>query len=156
MKRFAFLVLAAVVVVTFMGCDNNATESSASSDVPVWSIWQCVSDPDIYISVLDRVEQYSYCGIHTVIDDNCNIETGAISIETINLNCMLNDGCWKQCTDIDLQFGPPPPGWFINRLSDKMEMGVRINGTVQMPMFIHEELPLHAAIKVTEPVSIGE
>jgi len=140
MRTLVILLLAAMIFTIVTGCDEVANEPTITSNVPVW---QCISDPDIFLTFVECVGPYSYCEVRT------DVGVGTVSLLTNDVLAMVNDGCWKRVSDTEPLCGPPPPGWNDLRYSDRVE-GIMINGSTQTPMFIHSPLPIHDAIHIEE------
>ena len=99
------------------------------------STWECISAPHIQIA-FDSYDSQGYSYFRLVIRN----ETTQCRAATEDLYVMLADGCWEQ-TEIGEPLLLPPPAHWGDGISDRLEMGVRINGSALMPMQTLTPLP---------------
>jgi hypothetical protein len=100
-------------------------------------------EPDINIALVDCNSGKIYVELYF------GDETGAFVVNGTDIVDMLADGHWKYVGDDPPRLGPPPSSWYIGELSDRIEMGIRINGSCQIPMYLFAELPGHDEIHIT-------
>lgn len=138
--RHLSLILAVCMLAAVVGCDDGAIEPSKRLGVETW---QCVHEADISIAVIVRSEHRVY------VEVRAESVAGAVSFLNDDLSAMLKDGHWLQVEDTKPLLGPPLPGWFDMGVSDKVDMGVRIDGSNTTRGRVHKPLPVHDEIKVT-------
>jgi hypothetical protein len=138
--RYLSLILAVIMIAAVVGCDNGGIEPSKRLDVETW---QCVHYTEISIAVIAREQDKVYCEVRV------DAEAGAVLLYDDDLVSLLKDGHWQQVEDTKPLLDPPPPGWWNMGVSDRVDMGVRIDGSNETRGRVHKPLPVHDQIQVT-------
>lgn len=135
-----FVVVLGIAGLLLFGC---GTSDTSVGPEPVGSMWECEKAPHIWIA-LNSYDSDGYGYFDLVV----NAEVIRCRAELDVLLTTMTDGHWKQTEIGDPQLGPPPPTWTGSGISDKLDMGVRINGSDAIPMATLTPLPDDKAITI--------
>lgn len=128
-RRF-ILFFAALLLI---GCSVETPTDTVKASNP--GIWQCLSAPHIRI-LFDSYDEQDFVYFRLVCNDDT---TYCRTTEICSLLDITTDGCWKQITTATFLLLPPPPGW--DNQPRKKGTGIRINGSVSIPMQTLTPLP---------------
>ena len=142
MRQSLTLILALCILAAIVGCEKATNESLVVTQCEA-AVYQCLTEPDISVALVDCNSGKIYVELY--VGD----EAGAFVVNSTDIVGMLSDGCWKYVGDKPPRLGPPPSSWYIGELSDRLTMGIRINGSFQIPMHLFAELPEHDEIHIT-------